>query len=387
MVGLKCCVSDIFTPLHTGGSKPMMKSALTDSYHHTEIHQYFGSSTPDGIGFQFRAIKQGANALKNAVEKGEDPIAAFSDHISGSGSASVPATPTRRAAGSVKRGRAATKTPASRATPASKRRKATVIKPESGFDDTDLPEVDYDELDQSPTRDVAKVKRTPRKNPALLPRSAWAKPDPAAGIMPLKSSFARAQEAQASRAASATSAPSPAATIPHPGMNYFPFTAAGAANSTSAPAPPLTVTPNNANANGKHDHHHHHHHQHNNNDAPGLAMLTTHCTGTVASMTGASHSSIDMTHSSSPPANNNHHNIGSAANARPPSAPGASSTTLIGKPTTMTMSAALGSFAEAEFASYNVSTTDPVGFTDEEKELFSDHVNFDHAWEDDIGDC
>lgn len=34
----------------------------------TEIHKYFGDSTPDGIQFQFRAIKADANALRQGKE-------------------------------------------------------------------------------------------------------------------------------------------------------------------------------------------------------------------------------------------------------------------------------------------------------------------------------
>jgi hypothetical protein len=138
----------------------------------TEIQQYFGESTPDGLAFQFRNIKKGGDVLKAAAQKGEDPVGAFGAHLKGGGRAasSVPATPS-----TTKRARSTKATPSgSSATPTSKRRKAIKIEPEPEFDDDeDSPEVDYSELDSTPT----KIKPKSQGNAGqLVPRSAWAKP-------------------------------------------------------------------------------------------------------------------------------------------------------------------------------------------------------------------
>ena len=138
----------------------------------TEIQQYFGESTPDGLAFQFRNIKKGGDVLKAAAQKGEDPVGAFGAHMKGGGRAasSVPATPS-----TTKRSRPTKATVSgSSATPTSKRRKAIKIEPEAEFDDDeDSPETDYSELDSTPT----KIKPKSQGNAGqLVPRSAWAKP-------------------------------------------------------------------------------------------------------------------------------------------------------------------------------------------------------------------
>lgn len=138
----------------------------------TEIQQYFGESTPDGLAFQFRNIKKGGDVLKAAAQKGEDPVGAFGAHMKGGGRAasSVPATPS-----TTKRSRSTKATPSgSGATPTSKRRKAIKIEPEAEFDDDeDSPEVDYSGPDSTPT----KIKPKSQGNAGqLVPRSAWAKP-------------------------------------------------------------------------------------------------------------------------------------------------------------------------------------------------------------------
>lgn len=42
-----------------------------------EIARIFGSSTPDGIQFQFRSIKKDADAMRTAADNGEDPAKAL----------------------------------------------------------------------------------------------------------------------------------------------------------------------------------------------------------------------------------------------------------------------------------------------------------------------
>ncbi len=146
----------------------------------TEIHKYFGASTPDGLGFQFRSINKGANVLRQAVANDEDPIDAFAAQLKGGANAagSVPATPSHQrtpgsAAGNGKRARSGT-------VPDSKRRKAIKIEPEPDVDfdddDVDSPEADYSGLDVTPTKLKPRVLSTPRKNPELVPHSAWVKP-------------------------------------------------------------------------------------------------------------------------------------------------------------------------------------------------------------------
>ncbi|KAK4157626.1 hypothetical protein C8A00DRAFT_11547 [Chaetomidium leptoderma] len=134
----------------------------------------FGASTPDGLNFQFRSVKKGADALTHAVENGQDPVNAFGALMKGG--SSVPATPSHRTPGSTKRARP-TKTPTSSATPASKRLKATKLEPELEFDedDEDSPEADYSELDSTPTKTKPKKFESAGQ---LLPRPAWAKPAP-----------------------------------------------------------------------------------------------------------------------------------------------------------------------------------------------------------------
>ncbi|KAL2134245.1 hypothetical protein VTI74DRAFT_678 [Chaetomium olivicolor] len=142
-------------------------------FDYKEIQKFFGASTADGLAFQFRGIKNGAKTLKEAVEAGQDPLVAFHEFLGRNGSGSVPATPSISATGAAKRSRA-TKTPASgaTATPASKRRKSSKPEPELD-DDEDSPEVDYSELDVTPTKPRSKI--TPRVNPAPV-NSAWKKP-------------------------------------------------------------------------------------------------------------------------------------------------------------------------------------------------------------------
>jgi hypothetical protein len=129
-----------------------------------------------------RAVKKGADVLLDAVDSGEDPVAAFRDHLhkgGGSRGASTPATPKHRTPSLTKRARSAGKTPASGTTPASKRRKADVKAKEELEDDEDSPEIDFEQLD-TPTKLKPKVIDMPRvfPNTRLLPKEAFKNPEP-----------------------------------------------------------------------------------------------------------------------------------------------------------------------------------------------------------------
>lgn len=386
----------------------------------SEIQQHFGSSTPDGIAFQFRAIKQGANVLRNAVENGNDPAAAFSDYIGGNGP-SVPATPTHHAPGSAKRARTIKTAASGGGTPASKRRKAVQIKPEPVFDDTDSPEVDYDELDQSPTRHATKVKRTPRKNPQeLLPRSAWAKPVPgsAAGAGAATPHSGAAPSASAASAASPTFSQATAHSS-HRAANQPPFTgtsattAAATPNNIPAPAPAAFATVHDGTINNVAGMHHRHHvHGTTLPTASTDSLNTAYHTGT--SMSTNTPSFIDMaTTSSSPSADTPNHN----GNNYYPSHPGNNDSTSASaseaptpQATGMSMSMSMSSAPSAGVHSFKVEESffsagtahvgggggggggDGVvagrfGFTDEEEALYAGDVDFDVDAEWDAGDC
>ncbi|KAL2197437.1 hypothetical protein P885DRAFT_77126 [Corynascus similis CBS 632.67] len=136
-----------------------------------EIQKFFGASTPDGLGFQFRGIKKGSDVLKNAVEKGDDPVDAFARFLKGGsgGTGSVPATPS-----TTKRARSTKATASgSGANPSSKRHKTIKIEHESD-DDDDSPEVDYSQLDATPTK--PKPKPAPPNLTRVVPQSSRAGP-------------------------------------------------------------------------------------------------------------------------------------------------------------------------------------------------------------------
>ncbi|KAK3684965.1 hypothetical protein B0T22DRAFT_481969 [Podospora appendiculata] len=141
-----------------------------------EIAKYFGDSTPDGLQFQFRAIKASSEAMKAAVERGEDPIAAFNSNKTTSGSASSTSTPGGPSSARKRARPAASKTTTTAAaarasTPttasAGPKRRAKAVRPTIP-EDTDRDEssaVDYDALDESPTKQIKKLKTTPAKTP------------------------------------------------------------------------------------------------------------------------------------------------------------------------------------------------------------------------------
>jgi hypothetical protein len=140
------------------------------------MQKFFGASTPEGLAFQFRAIKQGVKVLQDAVATGEDPVAAFSNSLGSGASASVPGTPTTRTPSSTKRARSTKKATPGGATPASKRHKA--IKVEEELNDEGSPDADYDDLDTTPTKPRKHPRQTPKNVGPPLPKAAWAKPAP-----------------------------------------------------------------------------------------------------------------------------------------------------------------------------------------------------------------
>ncbi|KAK3945180.1 hypothetical protein QBC46DRAFT_403906 [Diplogelasinospora grovesii] len=136
-----------------------------------ELAKYFGESTPDGLQFHFRGVKTSAETLKNAVANGQDPVASFSETKAGGGggggggSGSVPpSTPSgRKRAAKPKTTDALTPGAAGKSTG---KRKAAAQKVAASYVDEsdDSPPVDYDALDESPTKLVKKVRTTPLKN-------------------------------------------------------------------------------------------------------------------------------------------------------------------------------------------------------------------------------
>jgi len=108
-------------------------------------------------------VKSNADKLVAAVENGDNPAEALGSGGSGLGGTPIKATPRKRAAaGSA----ATTKTPGSRA------RRKTPAKNYAESTTTDNnTEVDYEILDESPTRSTAKKRRTtPNKNTPLPPK-------------------------------------------------------------------------------------------------------------------------------------------------------------------------------------------------------------------------
>lgn len=139
-----------------------------------EIHKYFRDSTPDGIQFQFRAIKRDADALR----QGKEPATPSSS--------STPKTP--RTTGGRKRG-----APSTGKTPASKKAKADSVKKftdnyNANLDDDDS-ENEYPSLDLTPSKPVRVNEQKlreyqasmgsyyPAETPALEPAQAAATPE------------------------------------------------------------------------------------------------------------------------------------------------------------------------------------------------------------------
>ncbi|KAK3988593.1 hypothetical protein QBC44DRAFT_370840 [Cladorrhinum sp. PSN332] len=149
------------------GGKPMKQhlEEVLKIKNKEHIQKYFGASTEQGLAFQARTWKNNAKVLTDAVENGEDPVAAFNKHLhgGGGGGGSGSATP--------KRARAAPAAPAVKTPGTAKRRKTAqpvVIKDEpSPSDNVDSSEMNYSEMDltdDSP-RVIKKEDATPKRTP------------------------------------------------------------------------------------------------------------------------------------------------------------------------------------------------------------------------------
>ncbi|CAJ0554211.1 Ff.00g127230.m01.CDS01 [Fusarium sp. VM40] len=118
------------------------------------IAKYFGQSTTDGIQFQFRTIKKDAENLRQTANEGGDVANCLNLGIgSGPNGLSTPSKPTpARGAGS-------------RSGKGSKRKvNALPMNPikRSASDDEDEDELNFDDLDNTPSKRVKTTGRTPR---------------------------------------------------------------------------------------------------------------------------------------------------------------------------------------------------------------------------------
>ncbi|KAL1835704.1 hypothetical protein VTJ49DRAFT_6201 [Mycothermus thermophilus] len=149
-----------------------------------DIQKYFGESTQEGIAFQFRWIKKSAEVCKTAADNGGSPVEAFRGLMeSGNGSRAAVASAGPAVTPSAKRARAASKTAT---TPASKRRKAQ--EPAEAEDDSEAAsehalvlssvdeeesssDVDFSAMDATPTKAKPKAAAKTTKNVSeLVPR-------------------------------------------------------------------------------------------------------------------------------------------------------------------------------------------------------------------------
>ncbi|KAF4336187.1 hypothetical protein FBEOM_9949 [Fusarium beomiforme] len=116
------------------------------------IAKYFGQSTADGIQFQFRTIKKDAEALRHAANNGDD-VATCLNLGTASGLPNTPSKPTP------------SRQPGSRSAKGSKRKTSfTPMNPikRSISEDEDEDEVNYDDIDHTPSKKVKTTGRTPR---------------------------------------------------------------------------------------------------------------------------------------------------------------------------------------------------------------------------------
>ncbi|KAK0668901.1 hypothetical protein QBC41DRAFT_356204 [Cercophora samala] len=86
-----------------------------------DLQKYFGASTEQGLQYHFRAIKQQANVLKDAVDSGEDPVDAFDEYLQNGGHGVRKGVSVR--GGSTKAARAAAGAKPSPAKPAATRKR------------------------------------------------------------------------------------------------------------------------------------------------------------------------------------------------------------------------------------------------------------------------
>ncbi|KAL2266423.1 hypothetical protein VTJ83DRAFT_5775 [Remersonia thermophila] len=216
-----------------------------------DIQKYFGESTQEGIAFQFRWIKKSAEVCKTAADNGQSPVEAFRGLMeSGNGSRAAVAGAGPAMTPAAKRVRAASKT---NATPASKRRKAQEpAEAEDGFDagsehglvlssvgeEESSSDADFSGMDATPTR--AKPKAATKTTQGVDREVAAAKQTPRqVAALPRRAAPAPTPAAAAA-SSRASFAPRPAQPAV---LNGFTNPAAGLAFHD---APRSTATPSSA---------------------------------------------------------------------------------------------------------------------------------------------
>ncbi|KAF4449985.1 hypothetical protein F53441_6833 [Fusarium austroafricanum] len=118
------------------------------------IAKYFGQSTADGIQFQFRTIKKDAESLRQAANNGGD-VANCLNLGTGSGPG-LPNTPSKPTP---------SRQPGSRSAKGSKRKTSfPALNPikRSASEDEDEDELNFDDMDHTPSKKVKTTGRTPR---------------------------------------------------------------------------------------------------------------------------------------------------------------------------------------------------------------------------------
>ena len=121
-----------------------------------DIAKYYGESTKLGIEFQFRAIRKDAKALRDAVDKGESPLAVRRTASSPSRMPAAGSSARKRKAPAVKTGVGATAGGIASAQATPKKRARTVEMILSNEEESLPSEVDYDELDVTPVSTPAR---------------------------------------------------------------------------------------------------------------------------------------------------------------------------------------------------------------------------------------
>ena len=139
-----------------------------------EIAKYYGESTPAGLEFQFRSVKKDAKAVREAVAKGESPLSTARKTGGAGSSATTPQSGTKRksTASTPQTGGSAAK----RGRKASAKAAAPVDSTDSNEDEEGRDEIDYEELDITPTRapkpKMQQQSRPPPAQPQFRPAPA-----------------------------------------------------------------------------------------------------------------------------------------------------------------------------------------------------------------------
>ncbi|KAF5699940.1 hypothetical protein FGLOB1_11071 [Fusarium globosum] len=179
------------------------------------IAKYFGQSTADGIQFQFRTIKKDAEALRYAANNGDD-VANCLNLGTASGLPNTPSKPTP------------SRQPGSRSGKGSKRKTSyTPLNPikRSGSEDEDDDELNFDDMDHTPSKKVKTTGRTPR------------------GPTPSRTAARKAAATIAGASAQYNDSESPYedAPTPTPGPTSAPVGLPAAALPSSAPVAPTSI--------------------------------------------------------------------------------------------------------------------------------------------------